>query len=52
MVVIKGDGSGICNQSKMGEAINGDDLWQDIPTRGTPMKSKLPNRYREAIGYS
>ena len=39
---MNGDGSGICHQSKMDEAMNGDDLWHDIPTRGTPMKSILP----------
>ena len=50
MVIMNGDGSGICHQSKMSEAMNGDDLWHDIPTRGTPMKSRLP--CREAIGYS
>ena len=50
MVMMNGEGSGICHQSKMGEfeAMNGDDLWHDIPTRGTPMKSRLP--CREAIG--
>ena len=50
MVMMNGDDSGICHQSKMDEAMNGDDLWHDIPTRGTPMKSRLP--CREAIGYS
>ena len=42
MVIMNGDGSGICHQSEMNEAMNGDDLWHDIPTRGTPMKSRLP----------
>ena len=37
--MMNGDGSGICHQSKISEAMNGDDLLHDIPTRGTSMKS-------------
>ena len=50
VVMVNGDGSGICHQRKMNEAMNDNDLWHDTPTRGTPMKPRLP--CREAIGYS
>ena len=36
--VMNGDGNGICHQSKMDEAMNGDGSWHDIPTWGTPVK--------------